>query len=115
MYGDLNVAHEEIDFKNPKTNRKMQDLRMKKEKKMSILLDSGFTDTFRYFYPNKENEYSWWSYFGKSRERNTGWRIDYFFNFKKIWTIDLLMHKFIKSIFRKRPLPCLFGNKIVSF
>ena len=76
--GDLNVAHEEIDLKNPKTNRKNAGFTDEEREKMSILLDSGFTDTFRYFYPNKENEYSWWSYFGKSRERNTGWRIDYF-------------------------------------
>ena len=76
--GDLNVAHEEIDLKNPKTNRKNAGFTDEEREKMSILLDSGFTDTFRYFYPNKENEYSWWSYFGKSRERNAGWRIDYF-------------------------------------
>ena len=76
--GDLNVAHKEIDLKNPKTNRKNAGFTDEEREKMSILLDSGFTDTFRYFYPDKENEYSWWSYFGKSRERNTGWRIDYF-------------------------------------
>ena len=75
--GDLNVAHEEIDLKNPKTNRKNAGFTDQEREKMSLLLDSGFTDTFRYFYPNKENEYSWWSYFGKSRERNAGWRIDY--------------------------------------
>ena len=80
--GDLNVAHEEIDLKNPKTNRKNAGFTDEEREKMSILLDSGFTDTFRYFYPNKENEYSWWSYFGKSRERNAGWRIDYFLTSK---------------------------------
>ena len=80
--GDLNVAHEEIDLKNPKTNRKNAGFTDQEREKMSLLLDSGFTDTFRYFYPNKENEYSWWSYFGKSRERNTGWRIDYFLTSK---------------------------------
>ena len=76
--GDLNVAHKEIDLKNPKTNRKNAGFTDQEREKMSILLDSGFTDTFRFFYPDKENEYSWWSYFGKSREKNTGWRIDYF-------------------------------------
>ena len=80
--GDLNVAHKEIDLKNPKTNRKNAGFTNQEREKMSILLDSGFTDTFRYFYPDKENEYSWWSYFGKSRERNTGWRIDYFLTSK---------------------------------
>lgn len=76
--GDLNVAHKEIDLKNPKTNRKSAGFTDEERNKMTILLESGFTDTFRYFYPDKENEYSWWSYFGKARERNTGWRIDYF-------------------------------------
>ena len=80
--GDLNVAHKETDLKNPKTNRKNAGFTDQEREKMSILLDSGFTDTFRYFYPDKENEYSWWSYFGKSRERNTGWRIDYFLTSK---------------------------------
>ena len=80
--GDLNVAHKEIDLKNPKTNRKNAGFTDQEREKMSILLDSGFTDTFRFFYPDKENEYSWWSYFGKSREKNTGWRIDYFLTSK---------------------------------
>ena len=71
----LNVAHKEIDLKNPKTNKKNAGFTNQKRDKMSILLES-FTDTFRYFYPDKENKYSWWSYFRKSRERNTGWRID---------------------------------------
>lgn len=76
--GDLNVAHKEIDLKNPKTNRKNAGFTDQEREKMTLLLESGFTDTFRYFYPDRENEYTWWSYFGKSRERNTGWRIDYF-------------------------------------
>lgn len=80
--GDLNVAHKEIDLKNPKTNRKNAGFTDQEREKMSILLESGFTDTFRFFYPDKENEYSWWSYFGKSREKNTGWRIDYFLTSK---------------------------------
>ena len=82
--GDLNVAHKEIDLKNPKTNRKNAGFTDQEREKMSILLDSGFTDTFRFFYPDKENEYSWWSYFGKSREKNTGWRIDYFLTSKDL-------------------------------
>lgn len=95
--GDLNVAHEEIDLKNPKTNRKNAGFTDQERKKMSLLLDSGFTDTFRYFYPNKENEYSWWSYFGKSRERNTGWRIDYFLTSKDMddRLVDAQIHQSI--------------------
>lgn len=76
--GDLNVAHKEIDLKNPSTNRRNAGFTEEERQKMTELLDSGFTDTFRYFYPDKEDEYSWWSYFAKSRERNVGWRIDYF-------------------------------------
>ncbi|WP_104721278.1 exodeoxyribonuclease III [Helicobacter mesocricetorum] len=76
--GDLNVAHQEIDLKNPKTNRRNAGFTDEEREKMSLLLDSGFTDTFRYFYPNLEGAYSWWSYMGKARENNTGWRIDYF-------------------------------------
>ena len=95
--GDLNVAHKEIDLKNPKTNRKNAGFTDQERDKMSILLDSGFTDTFRYFYPNKENEYSWWSYFGKSRERNTGWRIDYFLTSKDMDNrlVDAQIHQSI--------------------
>ena len=76
--GDLNVAHKEIDLKNPKTNRRNAGFTDEEREKFSKLLDSGFTDTFRYFYPDKEGAYSWWSYMGKARENNTGWRIDYF-------------------------------------
>ena len=95
--GDLNVAHKEIDLKNPKTNRKNAGFTDQEREKMSILLDSGFTDTFRYFYPDKENEYSWWSYFGKSRERNTGWRIDYFLTSKDMddRLVDAQIHQSI--------------------
>ena len=95
--GDLNVAHKEIDLKNPKTNRKNAGFTDEEREKMSILLDSGFTDTFRYFYPDKENEYSWWSYFGKSRERNTGWRIDYFLTSKEMddRLVDAQIHQSI--------------------
>ena len=75
--GDLNVAHEEIDLKNPKTNRKNAGFTDEERSKMTALLDAGFTDTFRYFYPEQVT-YSWWSYRFKAREKNAGWRIDYF-------------------------------------
>ena len=76
--GDLNVAHEEIDLKNPKTNHHNADFTDEERTKMTELLNSGFTDTFRYLYPEKENAYTWWSYMMKAREKNVGWRIDYF-------------------------------------
>ena len=76
--GDMNVAHQEIDLKNPKTNRKNAGFTDEERSKMSTLLDSGFVDTFRYFYPDAEGIYSWWSYRFKAREKNAGWRIDYF-------------------------------------
>lgn len=76
--GDLNVAHKEIDLKNPKTNRKNAGFTDEERNKFTELLDAGFIDTFRYFYPDKENIYSWWSYRFKAREKNAGWRIDYF-------------------------------------
>ena len=76
--GDLNVAHKEIDLKNPKTNRMNPGFTDEEREKMTALLSSGFTDTFRYLYPDKENIYSWWSYRFRAREKNTGWRIDYF-------------------------------------
>ena len=76
--GDLNVAHEEIDLKNPKTNRKNAGFTDEERAKFSQLLDAGFIDTFRYFYPDQEGVYSWWSYRFRAREKNAGWRIDYF-------------------------------------
>ena len=76
--GDLNVAHKEIDLKNPKTNRKNAGFNDEERAKFTTLLESGFTDTFRYFYPEQEGIYSWWSYRFKAREKNAGWRIDYF-------------------------------------
>ena len=75
--GDLNVAHNEIDLKNPKTNRRSAGFSDEERAKFSQLLDSGFTDTYRYLYPDKV-EYSWWSYMRQAREKNVGWRIDYF-------------------------------------
>jgi exodeoxyribonuclease-3 len=76
--GDMNVAHQEIDLKNPKTNRKNAGFTDEERGKFTELLESGFTDTFRYFYPDLENIYSWWSYRFRAREKNAGWRIDYF-------------------------------------
>lgn len=76
--GDMNVAHNEIDLKNPKTNRRNAGFTDEERNKFTQLLDAGFTDTFRYFYPDTEGIYSWWSYRFKAREKNTGWRIDYF-------------------------------------
>lgn len=84
MCGDLNVAHEEIDLKNPKTNRHNAGFTDEERKKMTELLDAGFIDSFRYLYPDKENAYSWWSYMGHAREKNVGWRIDYFIVSKSI-------------------------------
>lgn len=76
--GDMNVAHKEIDLKNPKTNRKNAGFTDEEREKMTELLESGFIDSFRYFYPDLEQVYSWWSYRFKAREKNAGWRIDYF-------------------------------------
>lgn len=76
--GDLNVAHKEIDLKNPKTNRKNAGFTDEEREKFTQLLEAGFVDTFRYFYPDMENIYSWWSYRFSARAKNAGWRIDYF-------------------------------------
>ncbi len=76
--GDLNVAHKEIDLKNPKTNRKNAGFTDEEREKMTTLLSSGYVDSFRHFYPDAEGIYSWWSYRFKAREKNAGWRIDYF-------------------------------------
>lgn len=92
--GDLNVAHKEIDLKNPKNNRKNAGFTDEERGKMTQLLDNGFTDTFRYFYPDKTECYSWWSYQFKARERNAGWRIDYFIVSKELepMLIDSKIH-----------------------
>lgn len=84
LCGDLNVAHEEIDLKNPKNNHKNAGFSDEERNKMTELLASGFTDTFRHFYPDAENIYSWWSYRFKAREKNAGWRIDYFIASKRL-------------------------------
>ncbi len=78
LCGDLNVAHKEIDLKNPKTNRKNAGFTDEERNCMTRLLKNGFTDSFRHFYPDQEQIYSWWSYRFKAREKNAGWRIDYF-------------------------------------
>lgn len=78
LCGDLNVAHQEIDLKNAKPNRGNSGFTIEERGKMTSLLDAGFVDAFRYFYPEKEGAYTWWSYMSKVRERNIGWRIDYF-------------------------------------
>lgn len=80
--GDLNVAHKDIDLKNPKTNRKNAGFTDEEREKFTKVLESGFIDTFRYFYPEQEGIYSWWSYRFKAREKNAGWRIDYFLTSK---------------------------------
>lgn len=82
--GDLNVAHCEIDLKNPKTNHKNAGFTDDEREKLSLILNSGFTDTFRFFYPELEQVYSWWSYMFKAREKNAGWRIDYFISSKQL-------------------------------
>ena len=78
MCGDLNVAHNEIDLANPKTNTQNAGFTIEERTKMTELLNAGFTDSYRYLYPEKEGKYTWWSYMRKSREKNIGWRIDYF-------------------------------------
>lgn len=78
LCGDLNVAHQEIDLRNPKSNQGNSGFTEEERGKMSILLDAGFIDSFRHFYPAQEGSYTWWSYMSKVREKNIGWRIDYF-------------------------------------
>ena len=84
MCGDLNVAHKEIDLKNPKSNRGNAGFTDEEREKMTALLSAGFIDTFRYVYPDKTDSYSWWSYMGKEKKKNVGWRIDYFIVSKDI-------------------------------
>lgn len=84
LCGDLNVAHKEIDLKNPKSNRKNAGFTDEEREQFTYFLDNGFIDSFRYFYPDKEEVYSWWSYRFGARKRNAGWRIDYFIVSKKL-------------------------------
>lgn len=94
LCGDLNVAHNEIDLKNPKTNRGNAGFTDEEREKFTSLLNSGFVDSFRYLYPDKTDCYSWWSYMGRAREKNVGWRIDYFVVSEKIKTdiLDAKIH-----------------------
>lgn len=98
--GDMNVAHKEIDLKNPKTNRRNAGFTDEEREKMTALLDAGFTDTFRHFYPDLEGAYSWWSYRFKAREKNAGWRIDYF----------LVSNRFANRVKDARILSDVFGS-----
>ena len=98
--GDMNVAHKEIDLKNPKTNRRNAGFTDEERAKMTELLAAGFTDTFRHFYPDLEGAYSWWSYRFKAREKNAGWRIDYF----------LVSDRFIGRVKDARILSNVFGS-----
>lgn len=84
LCGDLNVAHHEIDLKNPRTNKGNSGFTEEEREKMTKLLEAGFVDSFRYLYPEKQDVYTWWSYMNKVRERNIGWRIDYFILSKRI-------------------------------
>lgn len=98
--GDLNVAHKEIDLKNPKTNRKNAGFSDEERAKMTELLNAGFADTFRRFYPDLEGAYSWWSYRFKAREKNAGWRIDYF----------LVSERFVDRVKQAKILSDVFGS-----
>lgn len=100
MCGDLNVAHKEIDLKNPKSNRGNAGFTDEERVKMTELLESGFTDTFRYLYPEKQDAYSWWSYMGRAREKNVGWRIDYF----------IVSNDISKKIEEAKIYPEIFGS-----
>ena len=93
--GDLNVAHKEIDLKNPSTNRRSAGFTDEERNKMTELLGSGFVDTFRYLYPDKENAYTWWSYMRQARDKDIGWRIDYFLVTKgiEVKIKDAIIHK----------------------
>lgn len=97
MTGDLNVAHEEIDLKNPKTNKKNAGFTQEERDKFTELLNAGFVDSFRYFYPNLAGAYSWWSYRFKAREKDAGWRIDYFVVSKR-WAEKMEDAKIYKTV-----------------
>lgn len=99
LCGDLNVAHNEIDLKNPKSNRGNAGFTDEERRKMTELLDSGFIDSFRYLYPQKTDAYTWWSYMGQARTKNIGWRIDYFLVSDKIKNKiqDVKIHDEIKG------------------
>ena len=98
--GDLNCAHQEIDLKNPKTNTRNAGFTIEEREKLSTLLDAGFTDTFRNLYPDKHDAYTWWSYRAGVRERNVGWRIDYF----------LVSNRFMDSVSDAGMYPQIYGS-----
>ena len=100
LCGDLNVAHKEIDLKNPKTNRQNAGFTDEERQKMTNLLNSGFLDTFRLLYPDLEGAYSWWSYRFHAREKNAGWRIDYF----------IISERLKESITAAKIHPEIFGS-----
>lgn len=97
LCGDLNVAHREIDLKNPKSNKRNAGFTIEERNKMTALLEAGFTDTFRFFYPERPEVYTWWSYLGSAREKNVGWRIDYFVTSKVLdmKLVDAEIHDYI--------------------
>ena len=108
--GDLNVAHKEIDLKNFKTNHKNAGFTDEERAKMTELLEAGFTDSFRYLYPDKEGIYTWWSYMFKAREKNAGWRIDYFVVSNRL--ADRISDSLIYTDIGQRPLSCGFNTEI---
>ena len=117
LCGDLNVAHKEIDLKNPKSNRKNAGFTDEEREKMTVLLGSGFTDTYRYFNPDKEGIYSWWSYRFRAREKNAGWRIDYFItseslNDKLVRDIPIMLKTLTKLDSETRSM---IGARLLSF
>lgn len=105
LCGDLNVAHKEIDLKNPTTNRRNAGFTDEERREFTNLLNKGYIDTYRYFYPNKEGAYTWWSYMGRARENNTGWRIDYFVVSNELEK-NLVDARIYPEIYRQRSLPC---------
>ena len=111
--GDMNVAHEEIDLKNPSTNHMNAGFTDQERGKMSELLASGFTDSFRYLYPDKRDAYSWWSFRAAARERNVGWRIDYFLCSDRLR--ERITDAFICRKYGQRPLPRGTGAQVSGF
>ena len=111
--GDMNVAHQEIDLKNPKTNRHHAGFTDEERAKMSLLLQSGFTDTFRYFHPEATDIYSWWSYRFRAREKNAGWRIDYFLTSNRLQPL-LKDAKILTDIFGSDHCPVELDTNLTS-
>jgi len=112
LCGDLNVAHNEIDLKNPASNRKSAGFTDEERSKMTRLLNSGYIDTFRHFYPDKKEAYTWWSYMMKAREKNIGWRIDYFIISGKLkdYILDAQIHS---NIMGSDHCPVVLDTKVL--